>query len=811
MKTTRTNIRHVAAIILAVTLVGMIAFVGTWFIPLERDAFAHSQIGSLRILDRNGVLLREVLSGEEGKGRWCSMDEISPNVVDAIIATEDSRFFHHPGVDPIAIARASWQNIRAGRIVSGGSTVTMQVIRNVFPAERTFVAKLRDGWFAMRLERMMPKQDVLLEYLNRVPFGNQTFGIDAAARLYFGKPALQLSIAEAAFLAAIPNSPSMNDPYNRFQRVRNRQLYILSRMEEEGFITEEERDRSEHEPLVILPRTQVFKAPHFTTMIVNNLSTENRSRIAEIRTTLDWNIQKTAELLLSGHLARLKEQNVTNGAIVIIDNRRHAIVALVGSKDFFDTTTGGQVNGALALRQPGSTLKPFTYGVALEHGATAADILADIPRSNGDSDVDFLPENYDKRFHGPVRIRTALACSYNVPAVRVVERFGEELLLQNLHTAGLTSLNRSSSHYGVGLTLGNGEVTLMELTNAYNILANAGAVHSSRMIDSIVYVAGDGVGKSTTPALLMGSSGPPTDLPIKLFTEQTCFLLTDILSDAQARAPAFGAYSSLSLPFPCAAKTGTSKDYKDNWTIGYTRGYTVGVWVGNFDAKPMKMVSGVTGAAPLFRDLMLALHRTNAQPFDFSKPDGIIEESICPRSGLLPTEDCPGEVIEYFVAGTEPRARCTFHRKFRIDQRTGMLADDATPIGFVEERVYEILPPMYAQWAEEEGIPKPPVEAMRAVRRNSELVIHSPTSGDVFKLDPVLRPEYQIIRVETIVSPELDGVSLWVNGKEIAALEPPYRFNLPLASLARGRHTLILRGRRGERAVQSEAVSVAVQ
>ena len=785
-----------------------VGFIASVFLPLDDTGFAPSRVTSVRILDKNGVLLREVLSEQDGRGRWCGLHEVAPSVIHAVIATEDSRFSSHPGVDPIALARAMMQNIRAGRIVSGGSTITMQVIRNVSHSDRTLMEKIREAWYALRLARMMTKEEILVQYLNRVPFGNQLYGIDAAARTYFGKPALQLSLAEASLLAAIPNSPALNEPYKHPERVRERQLYVLARMKSEGFITEEESERAGHEPLVIVPRTAQFKAPHFTTMILHQLTPEQRSSVSEVATTLDHSVQKSVELLLSAHIARLKKHNVTNGAAVVINNRTHSLVALVGSKDFFDTVSQGQVNGALALRQPGSTLKPFTYGLALENGMTASELLADIPRSNGNSDVDFLPENYDKKYHGPVRMRIALACSYNVPAVRTLEQFGEEALLEKLHEAGFASLVQPSSFYGVGLTLGNGEVTLLELANAYSSLANSGSYNSLRLIDSMRSVAG------LSAIFRLGDSSfaiLPAPGQRQVFPPQVTYILIDILSDAQARAPAFGVNSSLSLPFACAAKTGTSKDYKDNWTVGFTPDFTVAVWVGNFDATPMKLVSGITGAAPLFRDIMLFLHQSSTTPVEFSRPDGIADARVCPRSGMLVGKDCPGEVQELFIEGTQPREVCTVHRKFKVDVRNGLLATRATPKEFLTEKTYESFPPIFDSWADKEGIARPPAQFSSAQARHDQLLaISSPTSGDVFKVDPILRPKYQTIVIESAVASEVDHVSLWINGREVAALVPPFRYRLPLAPLRKGENTLVLKGKQGTRIVQSEEVSVSV-
>ncbi len=805
--------RRIVLIVLVAALTGPAV---SLFIPLDRELFQPSRTTSLRIVDRHGVLLREVLSEVEGRGRWCSLAEISPNLINAVIATEDARFWFHPGIDVPALLRAAWQNAQALRVVSGGSTITMQVIRGVSPSPRTLPGKIREAWFALRLERMMTKEDILAQYLNRVSFGNQTFGADAAARLYFRKPPAQLSVAEAAFLAAIPNAPTIHDPYRRFDRVRARQLYVLRRMEREGFISREERERAEQEPIMLAPPSTHFKAPHFTTMILQRLPPSERARLEEIRTTLDDPLQKTAELMVQAHLQRLRRHNVTNAAVVVIDNRTRELRALVGSRDFFDNTINGQVNGALALRQPGSALKPFTYALALEHGMTAADLLADIPRLNGDSDVDFLPENYDRRYHGPVRVRVALACSYNIPAVRVVERFGEELLLRTLHAAGFTSLRRPASFYGVGLTLGNGEVTLLELANAYSALANGGYYSPLRVLDRLTYTRGWELPRESVDALLSVGKQDST----VLFSPQTTYIVTHILSDVHARAPAFGEHSSLNLPFPCAAKTGTSKDYRDNWTVGYTPRYTVGVWVGNFDGRPMKLVSGITGAAPLFRDLMQYLHPPSDPGLEFQRPAGLTTARICPRSGMKPSKYCPGEVEELFVAGTEPKRLCGVHRLFEIDTRNGTLASSATPREFVSAQVFEVFGPEFEHWMEKEGIPRPPLrtssiavadEVQRTNGDGALLIIRSPSSGEVFKLDPILRPQYQTIAIESVVAPDVHDVMLCVDGKAIAPLEAPYRYRLPLSAVKKGPLILVVRGKRGARVLESTPVHIAVQ
>ncbi|MBI4535464.1 MAG: penicillin-binding protein 1C [Ignavibacteriae bacterium] len=796
-----------ARIILGLAFLSVL-FVGSLFIPLDMDRFDSSLVTSVRIYDRHGVLLREILSDEEGRGSWRPIKEISPHLLNAFIASEDTRFRRHAGIDPLAISRAIVQNVRAGRLVAGGSTITQQVIRNVYHHPRTLIYKVLEAWCALRLERLVTKDDILLQYVNRIPFGNQVFGIEAAAQLYFGKPARQLSLAESAFLAAIPNSPTVNDPYRRFDRVRQRQQYVLGRMMQERYISGDEMEDAVQEPLVLVPAESQFRAPHFTQMVVERIPWEPRP--SEIHTTLDYHIHKSAQSLLQAHLIRLKRHKITNGAIVVIDNRSSEIVALVGSRNFFDPHTDGQVNGALALRQPGSTLKPFMYGLALEFGLTASDLLPDIPRRTMTEQTDFVPENYDRKYHGPVRLRNALACSYNVPAVRVAERLGEEALLQKLHIVGFESLQKPASFYGVGLTLGNGEVTLVELANAYASIARGGMFQA---VKSVVKVL---------DAEQRVLNLPPLEAERPVFSPQVTFLLTDILSDPQARAPSFGANSSLNLPFPCAAKTGTSKDYKDNWTVGYTPSYTVAVWVGNFNGDPMKGVSGITGAAPLFRDLMLLLHQGKPVE-DFTVPPGVTTATICPRSGMAPGEYCPGVAREYFVNGSEPRERCSIHRQYRLDRRNVFLASSNTPEEFVEVRVFEVFPPMYDAWVEAAGIPKPPPTTSlvtirpdvvgsteRFYHREAPLAISYPSPGDVFKIDPILRLEYQTITVESIVSPGVEKVLLVVNEKETSALQKPYRHRLSIGSFQKGNHVLKLKGIRGSRRVESVPVHITI-
>jgi penicillin-binding protein 1C len=757
------------------------------FIPLPTERFQKQNIESLRVLDRRGVLLREFLNDEQGRGVWKSLDEVSQAFLQATVAVEDKRFQYHPGIDPIALVRALTSNIRAGALRSGGSTLTQQVIRNVYHHPRTLFNKLLEMWYALRLERMMSKREILEHYINRAPYGNQLFGVEAASRWYFGKPARDLSLAEATLIAALPNAPSVLNPQVNPKEATARSHLVLTRMLEQQLISAEEYGRALEQPLRVLPPQANFRAPHFVEMVTHNLHTN--PEIVSAQTTLDYALQSEIQWLIRGHLATLAKKNVTNAAVVVLDNNTRSVRALVGSMDFFDESHQGQVNGALALRQPGSSIKPFTYGVALEAGFSPAVILADVPTQIPDVHGDYIPQNYDRHYHGPVRLRTALACSYNIPAVRLAQQIGVEALLDRLHRAGFESLAQLASFYGYGLTLGNGEVTLLELTNAYASLANQGRWMPVRLLDSVQHP-----GSVQTPDQSLSANLQQARV---VFDERVAFVLSDILSDPVARKPAFG--NAFHFPFRCAVKTGTTKDYRDNWTVGYTTEYTVGVWVGNFNGMPMRGVSGITGAGQIFSDIMMLLHRNNP-PRDFSVPVGLRKIKVCPRSGMLPTHACGKSIIEWFQKGEEPVQRCTVHQTFEVTTESGGRAP----------RVYEVFRPEFSAWAEEERLPRVPANATRVRTDNPagnrlQPMILSPNDGDEFKLDPILRLEYQSVKIVGVAPEKSTGISVRVDN-DVLDFKPSGVW----WSLKRGKHTLRLEAIVGDTKQISKPVAIEV-
>ncbi len=701
------------------TLLGLAALVFfAWPVPAEIRY--PSPATSIQLEDRNGLPLREVLGPEHISSQSVQLAEISPYLIDATLVSEDRRFFYHPGVDPLAIARAAYYDVKSGEVVSGGSTLTQQLVRNLVPlGPRGLRSKLTEAFYAVRLEAGHSKRQILELYLNRVPYGNQALGCEAASQLYFGRSAKALSPAQAAFLAVLPRAPGVYNPYTNLEVILPLQRDLLQRMH----LTPEELHLALEEPIEPAEPAGVFRASHFCDFVTQRGLPPHQTTV---RTTLDLPLQSEVEQILTSQLERLKAQQVTNGAVLVLSVETGEVLAMVGSADYAQ----GQVNATVALRQPGSTLKPFTYALALERGQTPATLVPDIEVGAPLEDR-FLPDNYDRKFHGPVRLREALACSYNVSAVRVLNDVGVDSLLLRLRSLGFAELTSNPSHYGLGLTLGDGEVTLLELALAYRCLARGGVYASERVF-----------------------AGEPVPPDRRVFDPVTAWLITDILADKYARANAFGTSSVLALPFPCAAKTGTSKAYRDNWTVGYTPGYVVAVWVGNFDADPMVDVSGITGAGPVFADVMRYLERRHPSGA-FPEPAGIVHQDVCPESGVLRGPDCPYTLREVFAPGTEPRETCPVHR----------------------QKGYEQYPPDYQPWMEDRGMPRPPA----AGPLTGDVRIAFPEEGDFFRIDPLLRPEYQRIKLRAVVPEGCQSLTFIVDSQRLPEVTGPFSTSWTLA------------------------------
>lgn len=614
-----------------------------------------------RIYDRRGNLLDEVYS--EGRRTWVPLDEIPETLIQATIATEDKTFYTNPGIDPLAIGRAALQNVQAGTIVSGGSTITQQLVRLIaLPYEQriqqTVARKMAESVLATRLTRMWSKDKILETYLNEIYYGHQAYGVAAAAETYFGKPVSKLTLAESALLAGLPQAPGRLDPHRNFEAAKRRQADVLRLMVEAGYITQAQADAAYREELILKRPQRVRRASHFVDYVLQVLERAyGRDAVRRgglrVTTTLDSRYQRLAEEIARRHVEKLRDKhNLTNAAVVVIQPQTGQILAMVGSVNYNDATIDGQVNMAVSPRQPGSAIKPITYAAAFEKGLTPATIVWDIPTPFPLEDGQiYKPKNYDDKFHGPLRLRDALANSYNVPAVKVLNEIGISTMIDKAHAMGITGLRRGPAYYGLSVTLGGGEVSLLDLSTAYATLANGGGYVPPTPVLKVVDGTGETLYEYRRPR------------PRPAVDPAAAFLVTDILSDNEARWPAFGRNNPLDLGRPVAVKTGTTTDFRDNWTLGYTPYLVVGVWTGNADNSPMKNVSGVRGAAPLWRELMESIFRlpslhdvlrVDGRPLldTFERPDNVESAEICDIADLRAGLGCRRWYEEFFIKGT---------------------------------------------------------------------------------------------------------------------------------------------------------------
>jgi len=733
---------------------GALALAWAWIgRPLPARLLAPSRTQSLTIEDRHGVLLRSTRAGDGSLATWVPIGQMDPALPRAFVAIEDRRFYGHHGVDLRAVFRAARDNLVHRRVVSGASTITMQLARLVRPLGRGWDDKLVQVLWALRLEAHLGKNEILEQYLNRVPLGQGTVGVNAAMQLYFGGSPDQVSLGQAALLAALARAPSSQNPMVDPRRALERRSAGLRALAREGYLSITEEARAEQEPLLGSGRGRPFLAPHFTSRLLLWAEESNRPITGNWRTSIDLGLQAELEDEVRHTVDQLRNQGARQGALVVLENATGEVLAWVGSPDFWSDTSG-QVDMVVSPRQPGSALKPFLYAMAFDRGATAATILADISTTYQTASGPYHPRNYDRRFHGPVRAREALASSYNVPAVSLTDRIGYSTLLYGLRQAGFASLSRPAEHYGLGLALGNGDVTLLELANGYRALANGG-------VWSPVSYRADGTGRA---------AGDSTSH--RVVSRASAALALDILSDPVARIPGFGLMTPFDWPFRAAAKTGTSRHFTDNWAAATTGRFTVAVWVGNFSGQPMEGVSGVSGAGPLLHRAVLVTAR-HYPPGDLLRPaeSGLVAATICRVSGQLATDECPG-MTEYFAPGTVPTATCSWHRHGEV-----------------------VLPGEYAEWAAA-GRPFPvprsqlasenwePSRATEAAQTSStsrrshgergtghgeRFQITSPEQGDYYRIPPGVDARYATIALRAAGAPGGRRVHWFVDGKPAAA------------------------------------------
>lgn len=771
-------------------ILALTAYIGLYLAPLPHAPQPGHLAESVKILDREGRLLYESAGPRDAHYTYVPLSQIPASLRLAVIATEDASFYSNPGIDPAGILRAALADLRGASLRQGGSTITQQLARNLYfpPEERSSTSpwrKLKEVVLALRLNRSLSKDQILEQYLNRAYFGNLAYGVEAAARTYFGKSVRDLDLAESALLAGLLQSPADYDPFTRLDSARARQQVVLQRMADEAYITEAQAEAAAAEPIALSRTPFPIEAPHFVAWVRDQLpDLVGEDAIAagglRVYTSLDLDLQQAAELAVERHLRLLKEHNVTDAAAVVIDPATGAVLAMVGSAGYFDEEIDGAINMALAPRQPGSAIKPVIYAAALESGFTPATPLLDVPAFLPTRQNDpYSPSNYDATFHGVVPLREALASSYNVPAVRVLSAIGVDTAVRLGQRLGLTTL-KDPSRYDLSFALGGGEVRLLDLTAAYAAFASGG-----RRVDPVAVMrVEDGKGRLLYEA--------PPQARARVVSPQTAYLLTDILSDNDARAPGFGLYSPLVIGRPAAAKTGTTTDFRDNWTVGYTPSRAAGVWVGNADGSPMKRVSGIDGAGPIWHDIMVAAHQgAPAQPFP--EPEGISRVAVCLPSGLLPTPYCPRQRTELFAAGTEPSRPDDYYRPVLVCAASGRAAAGAAPTdcpGGVSQQVFAFVPPEAIPWARAAGVALPPVPPYSAGAPEpgsasdgtpGAVTLAYPADGSVFHLTRDLRAEDQALLIEALPSSAPAFTELYVDETPVARLEePPYRAAWPL-------------------------------
>ncbi|NLG49466.1 MAG: PBP1A family penicillin-binding protein, partial [Chloroflexi bacterium] len=615
------------------------------------------------------------------------------------VATEDATFFTNPGFNVVAIVRSLYLNLREGEVVSGASTITQQLVKNVYlTTEQTVTRKIKEAILAAELTRRYSKAEILEIYLNEVYFGNLAYGIGTAAETYFDKPVSELDLAEAALLAGILQSPAGYDPYLDPDAALARRETVLRLMRQNGYITREEYELAVKQPLGVVPQKWIMEAPHMVVHVRQQLEEMYGTEMLykggfQVYTTLDLDMQHLAEEVVREKIAELREQDATNAALIAMDPDTGDVLVMLGSADFDDPAIDGQVNVTTRLRQPGSAIKPFTYLAALERGWAPSTMIMDIEQDFPDgANPPYRPTNYDKKQYGPVSMRSALARSLNIPAVSTLQEVGLPALLEVCQRLGIESLTRPD--YGLALTLGGGEVTLLELSGAYAALANGGRKVTPRTILRIVDQSGDVILEPTTP-----------ETP-QVMDARHAYMLTHILADNQARTPTFGANSQLKLSFPSAAKTGTTNDYRDSWTMGYTPELVTGVWVGNSNNSPMKSLSGSMGAGIIWHAFMEKALADRPHP-DFERPGGLVEVEVCSISGEKRGPDCPEGRMDLFLAEKLP-SECSVHKRLQVCTVTNRIANEYCPHESVVTKQFHDYGERWDEWTRQRGLEPPP-------------------------------------------------------------------------------------------------------
>lgn len=799
---------------------GAAAFtLGAWgvvaalFWPLPPDALSTAGIDSVVWLDREGRRIAEQVGPLGVRAESVAVADVSPHFIAALLAAEDKRFYSHHGIDAWAVGRAVWQNLRAGRVVSGGSTLTQQLARLLLSERavltgqelpsRSLPQKLLEARLALRLELSFDKPALLQAFINRAPFGSNAVGVQAAAARIFAVRPAELSLAQAAYLAALPKGPSALSKSPSDARLR--QWHILRLMLAHGAITAGQLERAKAEPLRLGQTPEVRRSEgRYAVAFARTLLLEGDQKPrGTIRLTIDEALEHDISDILDEQIPHVYARGGRSAAAVVIDNESGEVLAMLGAA-FEDNPRWGQFNAAVARRQPGSALKPFLYAAALASGSTAATLAADVYRPYPDTWGVYLPENYDQRYHGPVRFRESLAQSLNVAAVDVLWKTGLEHTFNLLDAVGLKTLDRRPSFFGLGLALGSGGVRLLDLASAYATLARGGVFRPWRLFAESTPGTDDAVRRGEAMA---------ADAERRVIDARVAYIISNIIADAGARTPQFGPHSVLSTPYWTAVKTGTSKGFHDNWTVGFTTAVTVGVWVGDPTGRPMRHMSGVEGAGVIWRKIMNRVTGYRSAPP--VEPGGIVHARICPVSGKLVGPSCPGGLDEIFVAGTAPGATCDMHRRARVDlhSRRGepLLVPPGCDLPDTEERLVTVYPPAFAAWVAEHeaGIverytPRCPAPAAGATLGQASIRLTSPAPSETLRIDGDAPLDRQALLLAAEVEGWTGPVTFVIDDETFRTLEAPYEVFWPLR---RGDHRFSARlGTNGTQSAEHRVV-----
>jgi penicillin-binding protein 1C len=675
-----------------------------WWLPIP-DELQRPSAGTLTLLDCRGREIAELASPEARTQFPVTLEKMGAWLPRITVALEDRRFYEHRGIDWHAIAAACTRNLRSGHLVSGASTITQQLVKLATGrGKRSWSRKLYEAIIAWKLERRWSKERILTEYLNRSSYGNRRIGPQAAARAYFDKPARDLTLSEAIFLAGLPQAPTRLNPWRHPQEAKRKYNRSLSRLAELGVISRDQRSLLAQLPKVAHVDPQRL-APHFVDAVV----ARNPGLRGTVRATLDLDLQTVVERLVGSHLSALNRHDITQAAVVVIENATGAIRAMVGSENY----AVSQINGATQPRSCGSTLKPFVYLDAIDKRLlTAASLLPDTPDAIRDDYVDYDPQNYNHHYLGPVRLREALGCSLNVPAVFALSRLGARPAFYQLQKWGF-DFPQGLADYGAGFVLGNAETRLVDLAGAYAGLARGGTAMRAKF--------------------LAAEHQPLT----RVASREATAIITDILCDNDARQKSFGPHSPLAFEHRVAAKTGTSSGFRDAWTVGFDKEHTVAVWAGNFDGRPMRDTFAVRAATPLWAAVMQELLRRD-HPFDPPvENEKLVRCEICKTTGLLPSRFSAAKLNELFLAGTEPR-----------EDSADYFASDGKLL----------LPNAYSQWCASRD------NAIGAHVR-SEFRITNPPPNAHYQIDPVLPPSQQMVELTAMFAGDVEW---FVNGTRIS-------------------------------------------